>query len=148
MSEQKEVAARTLNSAARLKGKEYDINEYSLIAEAGTTLEDVERPEYWAHFATKFRINDEITVKTEDGLFYARLLVLAVRRNELVTHTLLYVPLITKEVEKAMTGSKFQVVFAGRKKFRIVAKSDKRVIEEDISTHVEAVARLAELEKA
>lgn len=144
MSEQKPEAKkeqRALQSPGRIQPSGHHNVCYTLIAEAGTSVEDVCRPEYWAHFATKFRPRDEVIVHTDDGLFYAHLLVLSVGRAWLNVKLLNHVPLVTLDVEKTQSDQ-YEVTFRGPKKWSIVHKKTKEVIREGIDHRDDAVIAL------
>ena len=138
---------RALQSTGRLKPLGYAFNVYTLVAEAGTTFEDVCRAEYWAHFSSTFRPRDEIIVHTEDGIFYAHLTVISVGRAWLNVRPLLHVPLVSMDVEKTQSNN-FEVMFRGPRKWSIVHKKTKDVIREDIDNRDEAVNALAAMDKA
>ncbi len=49
---------------------------YSAVVPTGVTLDDVLAPTYWVHVARRLRPYDRIEVTSEDGAFWAELLVL------------------------------------------------------------------------
>lgn len=50
-------------------------NTHEAVPAAGTPLEDILRPEFWANVAQKLRLGDTILALPRDGKFYAELLV-------------------------------------------------------------------------
>jgi len=60
---------------ARLKFAEHERNLWFVVPEFGTPFDALLDPGYWAHVAAKFKPCDEITVNSEDGSYYGRLLV-------------------------------------------------------------------------
>ena len=64
----------TLN-VSRMKLAEFDRVVWSVIPEAGTNLQTMLAPEYWAHVADRLRPWAKIEVISEDGSYYAELLV-------------------------------------------------------------------------
>lgn len=63
-------------NANRMKLAESAMQHHVVEVEAGTTWEQIKNPVFWAHVGKKLRPWDEITVRSEDGAFYGRLLVL------------------------------------------------------------------------
>ena len=148
MSEaKKEKAPRQLQSPGRIHPHGHVFNEYTIMAEEGTTIEDVCREEFWAHFSTKFRPYDILTVFTDDGMFYARLLVISAHRAWLNVKLIEHVPLVTADVEKTQSAN-FEIMFRGPRKWSIVHKSTKDVVRENIDNRDEAVKVLAAMDRA
>ena len=54
----------------------FKFNVYSVVIPEGDTLEDCQKPEYWAHVASKLRAGDEIRVVNDQSSLYARFYVL------------------------------------------------------------------------
>lgn len=75
-------AARTKKSIneSRIQIAGYLHNQFDVTAEQDTTLEDVLEVDYWKHIAGKLKPLDQITVISEDGTWYARLLVISTDR--------------------------------------------------------------------
>lgn len=63
---------------SRLQIADHYRSHYGVVAEDGVSLDDLLRPEYWAHVATKLRKFDIIEVLPEDGSFFVELIVLQV----------------------------------------------------------------------
>jgi len=54
----------------------FKFNTYSVVIPETDTLEDCQKPEYWAHVASKLRAGDEIRIVNDQSSLYARLYVL------------------------------------------------------------------------
>jgi hypothetical protein len=50
-------------------------NTWHVDAPEGTTIDDVQKEDYWTHVGTRLRRNDIIVVSPEDGSWWAELLV-------------------------------------------------------------------------
>lgn len=135
---EQEKKATQLNNPARIKLAEHDFSHYSVTAELGTTLEDILSREYFAHFASKFKPYDEITVRVDDGTYYAKLLVLAVGRAWVKTTCIMEKKLSTADVEQSQAAT-YDIIWRGPAcKFSVVKKSDKGVLKDGFATKVEA----------
>lgn len=71
---------RLLNET-RFYGREFRQAEWLVIAEKGTTIEDLNRKEFWANVAQKLREPDKICVIAEDRSFYAEFVVFVAAHN-------------------------------------------------------------------
>lgn len=116
----------------RLQGAEFVKVDWCLSAEAGTTIEDILRPEYWAHVATKLRPDAKICVYTEDRAFYAELIVLQVSRVDARVAMILHKDL-TDDLRAIDMGNgaarEYEVKWGSpASKYRVIRKSDKEVI--------------------
>jgi hypothetical protein len=143
---QKEVRVSPL-APARRTGAEFANNDHRVTVEQGVTMEDVVKPDFWAHVAPKLRPYDEIRLCTDDGMFYARLLVLSVGRNWAKVFTLEVHELTTKDVDmsQAEAFDGYEVKYRGPHcKFSVVRKSDSEVVKEGLGTKSEAHAWLAD----
>jgi len=54
----------------------FKFNVYSVVIPETDTLEDCQKPEYWAHVASKLRAGDEIRIVNDQSSLYARFYVL------------------------------------------------------------------------
>lgn len=131
----------------RRKDREFENRDHCVTAEAGTTMDDVVRPEFWAHVAPQLRPYDEIRVRTDDGVFYARVLVMSVGRNWAKVHILECHSLTSKDVDmsQAEAYEGFEIKYRGPHcRFSVIRKGDKSVIQENLGTKGEAEAWLAD----
>lgn len=63
-------------SPAKLQPAEHYRTRYAAVVDDGTTVEDLQRPEFWCHVAGKLRQMDVIEVLAEDSSYFAELMVL------------------------------------------------------------------------
>lgn len=63
-------------SPAKLQPAEHYRTRYAAVVDDGTTVEDLQRPEFWCHVAGKLRQMDILEVLAEDGSYFAELMVL------------------------------------------------------------------------
>lgn len=117
----------TLN---RLRLAEHEIKHYVVTVEAGTTVDDILTPEYWAITSRQFGPGDEITVRADDETFYAKLLVRAVSHAWMRVHLLHYSDLQIKTPEAALEPAPMFVVEwgGGSHKYRVRRASDNEVV--------------------
>jgi hypothetical protein len=66
--------------AARFMPAEYTRVIYQAVPEDGATIDDVLKPEYWAHVAHKLKPGHRIEILAEDGSWFAEILVRDVGR--------------------------------------------------------------------
>jgi hypothetical protein len=127
----KEKAPRVL-SPVRIQMTEHANAFHTVTLEEGTQPEEVENPAFWAHVAVKFSPYDEVRVRTDDGLWYGRALVLSCGRNWARVKFLERHILATADVDQtaaAQLDSDFEVKFRGPlAKFAVVRKSDGAVL--------------------
>jgi hypothetical protein len=135
---------KQLNSPVRHKLAEHDFVQHSVTVEAGHTIDDVLKPEYFAHVAAKFKPYDEISVRTDDGTWYAKLLVTEVGRSWLRTFLLEDYKLTTSDVAQSQANA-VEVIWRGpHLKHSVVRKSDRGVLKDGFATKGEAAAWAAE----
>lgn len=60
----------------KLQNAEHYRTIWGVVVDPGTTLEDIQRAEYWSHVAPRLSRMDKVEVLTEDGEYYAELLVI------------------------------------------------------------------------
>lgn len=113
----------------RLKSAEYDVRQLVVTAEAGDSIDDILKPEYWAIVARNLQVGDEITVRTDDELFYAKLLVRQVGPVWAKVHLLSYTDLQPKDVTAEVVKPQFTVEWGGQHhKYRVRRTSDNAVV--------------------
>ena len=121
-------------------------NDWVVDAEHGSTKEDIFKPEYWAHVGVRLQPYDEITVRADDGSFWARFLVARCDRTWADVRLLTWVDL-SMEVTNTAAG-RYRVEWGGPyDKWRIARNSDNSIVEKALSK-VDAIMRCAELEKS
>ena len=62
---------------SRIKPADFVRTVYRVNAEHGTTVEDLQRPEYWSHVSAQLKVGDIVEVAAEDNAFFAVFLVVA-----------------------------------------------------------------------
>lgn len=145
MSETKiEKRAVQLNPA-RMTPAEFGRTVYVVTAEPETTKEDLLKPEYWAHVANKLRPWDRLEVRSDDGTFFAELLVLESSRVWARVHLLQHITLTSADVAQTQARNQdYEVRFRGPVlKWCAIRLSDAEPIKERMGSKEEAQAFLA-----
>jgi len=141
-----------------LKLADYNRNRFLAKPPEGTTIEDILKPEFWAHVARQFTLGggDIIEVQPMGGAFYAELIVAECRKvglaHEVRLVKLNYVPLV--EEPKAQTGgggggsvSEYLTMYRGpERKHTVTRRSDNAVISEGHATKQDAQKWLEDYE--
>lgn len=108
---------------------------WHVVAAYGTTRADIENPGYWAHVAGRLRPKARIEVHAEDDSFYAEYMVTSCDKTWAKIVNLLFIDLtktsITKEQEQGINDA-YEVTFRGPKKWSVVRKSDRAVLQEGL----------------
>ena len=113
---------------------------------AGTTLEDVLNPSYFANVASKITIYDRIQVRVDTGEWYAELLVVSCGRVWAKLVPIVKLDLTSKDDDQldGEAFEKFIVQYRGpHLKFCVIRKEDSEPIKEHLQTKVEANTWLA-----
>lgn len=129
----------------RFQGAEFKRAQYILDASEGTRPEDLAQPAYWVHLGEKLRPWAEIMVRANDGLWYARLIVLEAGRNWAKVHIEQVEHLSTAEVAitQADAMSPYEVKYRGpHNQWSVIRKADAAVVHEGSPTIDGAVAWL------
>lgn len=114
-------------------------NIHNVTAEEGTPLEAVLSPQYFAHIAPMLRMYDEIRVTTDEGAYYARLLVLAVGQTWAKVKMLEHVDLTEQAEVAADPMNPYFLKFRGPVlKWSMLRRVDNAVIKEGMETKGEA----------
>lgn len=116
----------------------------------GTTLEEVMKPEYWAHIAAELKAGSHIEVVAEDGSWFAELFVVHAERLWAKMALLRKVDLVATATEvNPADFEEFYVKWSGPvSKFRVHRKKDKEVLRDNFETADAANAWLADHKKA
>lgn len=129
---------------ARFGLTEYLNSSWTVTVEAGTSLEDVLNPAFFANVAAKMHPYDHIRVRVDTGEYYAELLVLDCSRNWARTVILYQAKLSAEESELPPVDDQYEIKMLGaHKKWCVIRKSDKEAIKEQFSNRAEASAWLA-----
>lgn len=114
----------------RVKPAEYLRTIHVATPEAGTTVEDLLDPTFWAHCARGFHISDRIEVIPEDNAYYAELYVQEVSRNSVKVVLFAHHVLAPQEEESAGTDE-YAIRWSGpHTKYRVVRKKDNAVLQD------------------
>ena len=136
----------------RIKLAEFVRNVHGATPEAGITLEDMQRPEYWAHVAKTLRAGDRIEVLPEDKSWFAELFVRSQNDNTVHVAVLKHVVFdkpAAKSVGKPDNAEPYKVEHKGSMGWSVIRKSDKAVVfqggqsRKDAEAWVEAEAEIA-----
>lgn len=115
-----------LNST-RLKEDGFDRTNWVATVEAGTTLEDMEQPEFWTHVCgpgNRMRRMDKIAVLVDDETWYAELIVLAVGTGFAKVRVLFHLEFGSTEEEAGEDASVFVKYRGPHLRFCVIRKSD------------------------
>lgn len=109
-----------------LLGADYARQSFRATPPAGTTLDEMLAPEYWAHVAQKVNPHDLIEVVPEDGAFFARLFVVSTQKLSMKVAKLEYVEFSTTAIaETAKVKDEFECKWSGpAAKWRVHRKAD------------------------
>lgn len=121
----------------RFQGAEFKRNQYILDAGEGVKPADITEPGYWAHLGERLRAWDEVQVRANDGLWYARVLVLEAGRNWAKVHIERVEYLTTAEVAitQADAMSPYEVKWRGpHSQWSVIRKADSAVVHEGSPT--------------
>lgn len=147
MVSQRQDAERKMTPAdpQRFADAEFKQNRHVLDASEGTNVQDLTDPGYWAHLGQRLKPWSEIMVRANDGLWYARLIVLEAGRNWAKVHVERVEYLTTAEVAitQADSMSPYEIKFRGpHSQWSVIRKSDQAVVHEGDATIDGAVAWL------
>lgn len=128
-------------TASKIKPAEYLRNVYMVTPDAGTTIDEVIKPEYWVHIAKQFNPSDKIEVVPEDGAYYAELYVLSVTAGGVKVAVLSHHSFEADNLADFIsTGdSGYTSLWRGPKaRHCVLRKSDNYVVKEGFSSKAEA----------
>ncbi len=127
---------------ARMKSAEYFRNDWVVNAEEGTTLEDIQRNEYWAHVAPQMAQFDHVDVRLETGDWVAQLLVVDVGRNWVKVHLMHHFDL-TRTAKLATPADRYRIEWKGpQHKHSVIRNSDNEKVQDGFARKEEAQAWL------
>ena len=119
---------------------EFARNEWHVTPEAGVTVEDMLKPEYWSHVTKKLQPGTLIQATAHDGSWHARFFVRSVK--DLVVS----IALLQKHEfgsDEALDEDQYEFKWAGpTAKFRIIRHVDKAVMVEGMESKDECAAWL------
>lgn len=133
-------------AVSRCKQAEYERRVWDVVPEANTPFEALIEPQYWAHVSAKMRPWDHIEVRSEDGSYFAELLVqdagrLFAKVAVLRKHDLRAIDV--GEADAVSTGH--EIKHAGPyAKWRVIRLADKSMLKDKFETKGAAQSWLAE----
>jgi len=135
----------------RFSSTEFVNKHWTCTVEVGTTLEEVLQPAFFSNVAMMITPYDQIIVRTDDGSWYAELLVLMSGPSWAKVHLKYSANLLDKE-DSGLTQDqedKFIVAWRGpHLKWCVTRKDDKMNIKEVCNSKVEAYSWLREYLRA
>jgi hypothetical protein len=135
---------------SRFKEASFARTQWQVIAEHGTTLEDIKKPEYWAHVAKQLKITDEITVICEDMTFKVNLDVLDKSNTWAKVFVTDYIDYTeaTGETMPEAPQKEFKVKWGGpHVKYQVIRAEDSEVVKEYFATEADAYNYLRDYSK-
>lgn len=119
----------------RFRPEESTLGRWDAKVEMGTTRADLLKPEYWSHVAERITPWSEITVRAEDGTFYAKYLVLDCGRGWAKLQELNWWNLTTKDVAQTQSSAgqidDYALEYKGTtRKWIVLRKVDQTVLDE------------------
>lgn len=129
-------------TGSRFKIAEQMRNSWVCSVEPGTSLEQVLDTAFFANYAKLVGPWDKIEINCEDGAFYAELLVVQSGTGWVKCQVLQSVDLQAPiEVDEQCD---FEIKYTNRySNFRVIRKSDKKVVQDNLQTKADAAAWLA-----
>ena len=125
--------------ANRFALAEYKFNEWSVVLEFGTQLDDVFQPDFWAHVAKDLKQGDIVHVRSEDSSVYARLYVRASDRLWAKMGKIEVVQFDAPQTQPDEDGLQVKWI-VGKRCFAVVRKADNQVIQGGFQIKEDAVA--------
>lgn len=110
---------------SRLKPLGFVGNNWTIVAEHGVTIQQILEPSFFANVASQMNRYDKVDVHSEDGSYWAELLVLSKTENSVTTDCLRFKNLTMDEKALKDHNSKYEVKWLGPSaKWCVVRKSD------------------------
>lgn len=147
---EKKVEKRQL-PPGRIVGHEFAIDQHCVTAEEGTTIEEILDPAYWSHVAPRLKPYAEITIRTDDGLWWAKLIVLVAGKTWAKVKVIQHVPLSTSDVDQTAAENidGYEIKWRGPLcKWSVIRSRDHQLLTEKHETRGEAQGWLSEHIKA
>lgn len=137
---------------SRFQSAEYARTYYVYTVEAKTPYEALFEPAYWAHICSEkgLRAYDVIEVRTDEGLYFAQLLVLQADRLSARVAEIAYADLTKARASQATAASSgVRIRYAGpHHKWRIERVSDSAVIQHGFADEISAQVWMADNRKS
>jgi hypothetical protein len=125
------------------KSADYARTEH-FVETSGASLEDLARPAFWTHVASRLRANDRIEVLDKAGAFDVDLRVVEVgiwgarMRPLRIWHDAAVSATEQEDVGREEDVGGFLIKFAGKAKWRVIRKVDSQIVADGIQTKDEA----------
>lgn len=114
-----------------MKQAAYVRQDHVVNAPEGTTVEDVLRPEFWAHKAAEMQVYDRVDVRLETGEWFLEMLVLRVGRNYAQVHLLHRHDLVPIDHGAITASDRYEAKFKGpQKKWCAIRRADNAVLQD------------------
>ena len=114
---------------SRMELAEQARNVYAVVVETGTPYEEILKPQFWAHVASKLKTRDRIEVESEEGDYFAELRVTYSGNNTVRVRELYFVKYEQDDMQEEQ--SDFSIKWSGPiARWRITRKSDGAVLVE------------------
>ncbi len=115
--------------------------------EAGVSIEEILKPEYWAHVSAKMITGDTIRAIPEDMAFFLELLVIDTSKQWAKVKEIHRVLLTAEEASPIEEDIDFEVKFRGARRWSVVRKSNNAVEAENMASKADAFAWISEYAK-
>lgn len=126
---------------SRLANAEHARTVYRVIAEEGTTLDEILRPLYWASVAANLQRFDLIEVIADDEAWFLQLIVRDCGRGFAKVAILSKVDFDAADADKPVTLEGFSINWKGpKRRFVILRDADNTIVKEEIASKAQALA--------
>jgi len=134
----------------RLTLSQHSVRSYRHIASIEDSIEDVMKPDYFGHVARSLGVGDRVEVLSEDGSWYAELIVRAVGSVEVIMGQINHVVLSKQDAaELTAKDSPYEIKWRGPNAlFSVVRVSDGEVVRDKLPSKDAASLWLKNHEKA
>lgn len=136
---------------ARLRAADYWRTQWAINPEFGVTVEDMLKPEYWAHVSAKLRPWDRIEARAEDGSYMVEFVVLDSAKTWAKVAIIGQPTYFKENVGPAdvTVDDKYMAQWKGpARKWIVTRKADKATLKEELPTKADALRWISEHEKA
>lgn len=121
--------------ADRFSEADFTVGRFDHKTMVGITREHLLHPEYWSHVSERMTPYSEVTVRCDDGTYYAKLLVLDCGRGWAKMQVLSWHNLTTSDVAQSQSPtaeeSEFEITWkGGNRKYIVQRRSDQQVLHE------------------
>lgn len=135
--------------ASRFQNSEHARTVWRVVAEEGTTLDDVRKPIFWAHVAHTMARFDKIEVLADDETWYAELMVRDCGRGFASTVVLSHIEFEANEADKPTSTEGFEIGWKGvKRRFVVIREADRTLVKEELPNKAAAMAWVQEFVRA